>query len=447
MRIQISRKRENGGKIKMKEIHELLTKEHEDECVNNWMKILHRQYLDAPDRIDSDVADAMFKEMSELKEAFNAQFYEISVAALMTEVYNEKDKSTEDSFLYIPACQRDHIKENATPYLLTLFQAGKIGPLVMEENQLAEGLQRTKDLYDMIVGKTCFDTTYLGVKPYEKCNELKFYNMSPEFQEAILRSKVLILQYDKIFNEDKLGCESLGYHFRSWNKTAKTLTKMERFHSEFCNTNLWKMAVETTHVEDSKKNVELTTVPKRAARNVSTTLPFIKRQKRFAGAGFVATLLTFADYSEWENDKSDSFNNRTYHYLSNNKKMSKKEARERYNSMNELISVMTDSANGRQLLEFACMNGSGKFVKSYFMALYMCLCKIKMDDKYTHVFSRLKTDSAFRANVCKCFEKSKMVRKHKEKMTANGGLGSVNKVSQLTGILVSELNKEFEKIK
>lgn len=31
MRIQVSRKRENGGKIKMKEIHELLTKEHEDE--------------------------------------------------------------------------------------------------------------------------------------------------------------------------------------------------------------------------------------------------------------------------------------------------------------------------------------------------------------------------------------------------------------------------------
>ena len=403
MRIQVSRKRENGGKIKMKEIQELLTKEHEDECVNNWIEYLERKRLDDPDQIDPDVAEAMFKEMSDLKDAFNAQFYEISVAALMTEVYNEKkDKSREDSFLYIPACQRDHIKENATPYLLTLFQAG---------------------------------------------NGFKFYNMPKKFQKTILRSKILILQYHKIFNEDKLGCDSLGYHFRSWNKTAKTLTKMERFHSEFCNTNLWKMAVETTRVEDSKKNVELTTVPKRAARNVSTTLPFIKMQKRFAGAGFVATLLTFADYSEWKKDKSDSFNNRTYHYLSNKKTMSKKEARERYNSMNELISVMTDSANGRQLLEFACMNGSGKFVKSYFMALYMCLCEIKMDNKYKHVFPRLKTDSTFRASVCEHFKTSETVQAHKEKMTSNGGLGSVNKVSQLAGILVSELNEEFEKIK
>ena len=43
------------------------------------------------------------------------------------------------------------------------------------------------------------------------------------------------------------------------------------------------------------------------------------------------------------------------------------------------------------------------------------------------------------------FKTSKTVKEHKEIMTANGGLGSVNKVSQLAGILVSELNKEFKK--
>lgn len=424
MRIQISRKRENGGKIKMKN---LCNKTYENACVKQWKQNAETDYK-VKGKHSKAEAEKVFLPLKKFLKLLNAKRFEVSVAVFMTEFQKMKENAP-DAWMKIPACQRNHIHENGTPYLLTLFQGGAIGIVSMEDENVMDGLQRTSDLYDMITSEEPMKTEGLGVAAYKEFDGWYFCETPEWFQDLVLRGKFVILQYHKVPTKT-FGCNSIDYHFRCLNKTAKTLTTTERFNSLFCDSRVWKQAIETV-----KPNPNGRVISKEAASEVRETLPFLAKSTRFAGVGYVATLLAFSDWDGY--DLSGTFNRRTKAFLEETKDISRSGADQIYQNMSSIIHLMNQGAIGSRFVDLTRLKGGNSIVKAYFTTLYMSLAMIR--ERNSERFEDMVLDNKKRM-LAYSTAKDYMDKKMKS-MTSGGGLGGVQKVGEYASELCMEMEK------